>query len=109
MMWEFKDSLEEAFEACTTFVTVVDSTDEEKIENAKQLLDQMKEIMKRDSIQAKLLFYANKQDLPGSNSVSEICEKLGLHSLRSCQWYIQASSFVTGDGIYEGLDWLSRN
>merc|ERR1712135_94413 len=28
-------------------------------------------------------------------------------SLLDCQWYIQGCSANTGDGLHEGLDWLS--
>ena len=38
---------------------------------------------------ATLLVFANKQDLPNAMSVSEITDKLGLHSLGSRKWYIQ--------------------
>ena len=38
----------------------------------------------------------------------EITEKLGLHNLRTRPWYIQATCATTGDGLYEGLDWLSN-
>ena len=55
-----------------------------------------------------LLVLANKQDLPNAKPVSEITEALGLHKLRNRQWYIQATCAVTGDGLYEGLDWLSN-
>ena len=41
-------------------------------------------------------------------SVAEVTDKLGLHSLRQRQWYIQASCAPSGDGLYEGLDWLSN-
>lgn len=37
----------------------------------------------RDAI---LLVYANKQDLPKALTVSEITDKLGLHSLRQRRW-----------------------
>ena len=37
---------------------------------------------------ATLLVFANKQDLPNAMSVSEITDKLGLHSLRQRRWYI---------------------
>ena len=40
----------------------------------------------RDSI---LLVFANKQDLPNAMKVVEITDKLGLHSLRNHQWFIQ--------------------
>ena len=58
----------------------------------------------RDSI---LLVFANKQDLPNAMSASEMTERLGLHALKHRQWYIQACCATTGDGLYEGLDWLS--
>merc|ERR1711972_830582 len=51
---------------------------------------------------------ANKQDLPNSMPAAEVTEKLGLHDLRHRQWYIQSACATTGDGLYEGLDWLSR-
>lgn len=36
---------------------------------------------------ATLLVFANKQDLPNAMTVSEITDKLGLHSLRQRRWY----------------------
>ncbi|KAF8406272.1 hypothetical protein HHK36_008357 [Tetracentron sinense] len=60
----------------------------------------------RDAI---LLVFANKQDLPNAMSVSEITDKLGLHSLRQRHWFIQSTCATSGQGLYEGLDWLSSN
>jgi len=40
--------------------------------------------------------------------VQEVAERLGLNKLRNRQWFIQGSSAPTGDGLYEGLDWLSN-
>jgi hypothetical protein len=31
-----------------------------------------------------------------------------LNKLRNRQWYTQDASAPTGDGLYEGLDWLSN-
>lgn len=42
-------------------------------------------------------------------NTSEITDKLGLHSLRSRDWYIQATCATSGDGLYEGLDWLAAS
>ena len=39
----------------------------------------------------------------------EVTDKLGLHTLRGRTWFIQATCATTGDGLYEGLDWLSKN
>jgi hypothetical protein len=46
------------------------------------------------------------QDLPNAMNAAEITEKLGLHSIRQRPWYIQATCATTGDGLYEGLEWL---
>ncbi|KAM0970792.1 hypothetical protein ACFX15_018224 [Malus domestica] len=54
---------------------------------------------------ATLLVFANKQDLPNAMNVSEITDKLGLHSLRQ-----RRCLFVSPPAKnYEGLDWLSSN
>lgn len=39
-------------------------------------------------------------------NAADITERLGLHNMRNRQWYIQATCATTGDGLYEGLDWL---
>ena len=39
----------------------------------------------------------------------EIQEKLGLTRLRDRNWYVQPACATTGDGLYEGLTWLTSN
>lgn len=58
----------------------------------------------RDAV---LLVFANKQDLPNAMSVPEITDKLMLYSIRNRHWYIQSACATAGDGLFEGLDWLS--
>lgn len=41
-------------------------------------------------------------------ATAEVTDKLGLHSLRNRDWYIQATCATSGDGLFEGLDWLSN-
>jgi hypothetical protein len=41
-------------------------------------------------------------------NVAEITDKLDLHSLHNRQWYVQVTCATSGDGLYEGLDWLSK-
>lgn len=38
----------------------------------------------------------------------EVCEGLGLYDLKNRRWHIQGTCAVKGDGLYEGLDWLSE-
>jgi ADP-ribosylation factor protein 1 len=87
-------------------IFVIDSNDRDRIEDAREELTKMlNEEEMRDAV---LLVFANKQDLPNAMTAAEITEKLGLHSMRNRQWFIQSACATTGDGLYEGLDWLSR-
>jgi len=87
-------------------IFVVDSNDRERINEAAL---ELQKVLREDELRdATLLVLANKQDLPNAMSVAEVTDKLGLHSLRSRQWYIQAACATSGDGLYEGLDWLSQ-
>jgi ADP-ribosylation factor protein 1 len=87
-------------------IFVVDSNDKSRVEDARSELHKMlAEDELRDAI---VLVFANKQDLPHAMSAAEITDQLGLHTLRSRRWYIQACCATTGDGLYEGLDWLSN-
>ncbi|CAK6446777.1 unnamed protein product [Pipistrellus nathusii] len=85
-------------------IFVVDSTDQERMEEARQEMMRMMTEMK-DVV---LLVLANKQDLPNAMDAAEITDKLGLHSLHDRTWYLQATSAITGAGLYEGLDWLAN-
>lgn len=86
-------------------IFVVDSNDRDRVEDAKAELDKL---LSEDELrEATLLVFANKQDLPRAMTPAEITDKLGLHSLRGREWFIQATCATTGDGLYEGLDWLS--
>jgi len=87
-------------------IFVVDSNDRDRAEDAREELTKM---LNEDEMKdAVLLVFANKQDLPNAMPAAEVTDKLGLHNLRSRQWFIQSACATTGDGLYEGLDWLSR-
>ncbi len=92
---------------------MVDSNDKERIDDSSGADNSAKEELHRmlaeDELRdAVLLCFANKQDLPNAMSVNEVTEKLGLNQMRNRQWYIQSTCATTGDGLYEGLDWLSN-
>jgi len=85
-------------------IYVVDSSDVERLALSKEeLLSMLGEEELKD---AALLVFANKQDLPGAKSETEVCEALGLNLIKDRQWAIFKSSAVKGYGLYEGLDWL---
>ncbi|XP_046985174.1 ADP-ribosylation factor 2 [Schistocerca americana] len=94
------------FQNTQGLIFVVDSNDRERIGEAeKELQNMLQEDELRDAV---LLVFANKQDLPNAMSAAELTDKLGLNQLRNRHWYIQATCATQGQGLYEGLDWLSN-
>jgi len=94
------------FQNTQGLIFVVDSADRERIsESAEELQKMLGEDELRDAI---LLVFANKQDLPNAMAASELTDKLGLNSLRGKRWYIQSTCATQGQGLYEGLDWMSN-
>eukprot|EP00475_Leptophrys_vorax_P019477 TRINITY_DN2662_c0_g1_i1.p1 TRINITY_DN2662_c0_g1~~TRINITY_DN2662_c0_g1_i1.p1 ORF type:complete len:182 (+),score=30.96 TRINITY_DN2662_c0_g1_i1:172-717(+) len=88
-------------------IYVVDSNDRERAMEAR---DELHRMLNEDELRGcTLLVLANKQDLPNAMSAAEITDKLALHSLRNRTWYIQSTCATSGEGLYEGLDWLSHN
>ena len=94
------------FQNTQGLIFVVDSNDRERIGEAREeLMRMLAEDELRDAV---LLVFANKQDLPNAMNAAELTDRLGLHTLRNRNWYIQATCATSGDGLYEGLDWLSN-
>merc|ERR1712087_530274 len=93
-------------------IFVVDSNDKERIDDSSSdssAKEELHRMLAEDELRdAALLVLANKQDLPNAMSVNEVTERLSLNQLRNRQWYIQSTCATTGDGLYEGLDWLSN-
>ena len=88
-------------------IFVVDSNDRDRVGEAR---DELHRMLNEDELRdAVLLCFANKQDLPNAMPCAEITDKLGLNSLRQRHWYIQSTCATSGEGLYEGLDWLSNN
>ncbi|KAJ9053995.1 hypothetical protein DSO57_1009446 [Entomophthora muscae] len=95
------------FQNTQGIIFVVDSNDRDRVNEAREELQRM--LNEEELKDALLLVFANKQDLPKAMNATELTDKLGLHSLRQRQWYIQSTCATSGDGLYEGLEWLSTN
>ncbi|KAJ0407492.1 hypothetical protein ATCC90586_008967 [Pythium insidiosum] len=85
---------------------VVDSSDRERMQEAKNELHRL--FRENELADARLLVYANKQDLLGAMSVAEIREALALETVTRNASHVQATSAITGEGICEGMAWLSK-
>ena len=86
-------------------IFVVDSNDRDRVEDARTELERM--LSEEELRDAVLLVLANKQDLPKAMTPAEITQALGLPNLRR-KWFTQGACATTGDGLYEGMEWLSN-
>jgi small GTP-binding protein len=76
-------------------IFVVDSCRAESVAQARGELEKLLEV--EDVREAPLLVFANKQDLPGSLSASQVSETLALDGLRR-PWLVQPCCAQTGSG-----------
>ncbi|KAH0940941.1 hypothetical protein HID58_000578 [Brassica napus] len=87
-------------------IYVVDSSDTDRIGVAKE---EFHAILEEEELKgAMVLIFANKQDLPGALDDAAVTEALELHKIKSRQWAIFKTCAVKGEGLFEGLDWLSN-
>ena len=88
-------------------IWVLDSTDRLRITIAKC---EIETITCHENLQKRrvpLLIYANKMDLHNSLSPVECMQLLNLDSLKGSPWHIAASNALSGEGVDDGLKWLS--
>ncbi|CAL8131579.1 unnamed protein product [Orchesella dallaii] len=88
-------------------IFVIDSHDVERLGEVRH---ELKTLLTEEELRdAVFLIYANKQDLPNALKPAELIDRLDINDyLRNRRWYIHGSSASMGEGLYEGLDWLSR-
>ncbi|EMR11593.1 ADP-ribosylation factor 6 [Pneumocystis murina B123] len=87
-------------------IFVIDSADRDRIDEARKELHRI--ISDREMRDSILLVFANKQDLETAMSPGEVTEKLQLDKIYNL-WYVYPSCATTGEGLFEGLAWLSSN
>uniref|UniRef100_A0A6B2LLA4 ADP-ribosylation factor n=1 Tax=Arcella intermedia TaxID=1963864 RepID=A0A6B2LLA4_9EUKA len=88
-------------------IYVVDSNDKDRLDEAREELHKL--LQEEELRGASLLVLANKQDQPNALSAKEVMQHLELQNITRRQWYIQATCATSGDGLKEGLDWLSTH
>ncbi|KAJ8024914.1 ADP-ribosylation factor-like protein 5B [Holothuria leucospilota] len=93
------------YQAFKFVILVIDSTDRERLHVSKEELYHM--LANEDLKPAAMLLYANKQDVKGSMTPAEISQHLNLTSIKDHKWNIQACCALTGEGLYQGLEWIA--
>ena len=87
-------------------IFVVDANDHTRTDLAKDELNKM--LQEHDLQNLPLLVFAHKQDLPNAYSCDQIIQKLGLNTIQDRKWHIEGSMGNTGNGLYQGFDWLNQ-
>ncbi|XP_065912598.1 ADP-ribosylation factor-like protein 1 [Dysidea avara] len=85
-------------------IYVVDSADRDRLAISKSELVSMLE--EEELRKAMLMVFANKQDLEGAMTPSEISNALGLSALKNRTWSIFKTSALKGEGLEEAMEWL---
>eukprot|EP00741_Cyanophora_paradoxa_P003044 tig00000663_g2956.t1 len=91
------------FNGSHAVIYVVDSADRDRMDEAR---DELAYMLKSPELEgAAVLVLANKQDLPGALNAADVTSRLDLPKSR--RWFVQSCCAKTGEGLYEGLDWLA--
>lgn len=87
-------------------IYVVDSADKDRIGISK---DELLYMLREDELaSAILVVLANKQDMEGCMSVTEVHTALGLEALKNRTFQIFKTSATKGEGLDQAMDWLAN-
>lgn len=96
------------YEGANAIIFVIDSNDRDRMGIAKKELETL--LSDPTLRTATLLVLCNKQDLPHRLTPGQCVDILGLKSSPELcsqrKWFVQGCCAHTGDGLFEGLDWL---
>ncbi|EQC27567.1 arf/Sar family, other [Saprolegnia diclina VS20] len=95
------------FDDTAAVIFVVDSASTVLMQEAAEVLHGLLKVHELKDVP--FLVYVNKQDIPTCMSVDEVAEALQLNNIISHDVQVQGCCAQTGDGLYEGLDWLCKS
>ena len=93
------------YEGANAIIFVIDSNDRDRMNVAKAELDKL--LTDPMLAGATLLVLCNKQDLPHRLTPVQIVDILNLRGeAGNRKWFAQGCCAHSGEGLFEGLDWL---
>lgn len=104
----YRNLWEHYYKTAQAVIFVLDSSDHLRMVVAKEELDFLlshSDIASRRGLP--ILFFANKMDCKDALSAVQCSKKMGLDSMSDKPWHICASNALTGDGLNEGVEWLT--
>lgn len=103
----YRNLWEHYYRECQGIIFVIDSSDKLRMTVAK---DELNMLLGHAEIQHRrlpILFFANKMDMRDALSSVKCSSMLELEVLRDKPWHICASNALTGEGLDEGVGWLT--
>ena len=103
----YRNLWEHYYRECHGIIFVIDSSDKLRMTVAK---DELNMLLGHDDIMHKripILFMANKMDLRDALSGVKTSAMLELENIRDKPWHICATNGLTGEGLDEGVGWLT--
>lgn len=104
----YRDMWEHYYKDCHGIIFVIDSSDRLRLVVVKDELDLLLQHPAISSRRIPVLFFANKMDCKEALSSVKIASALGLERINDKPWHISASNAITGEGLNEGVEWLTQ-
>ena len=93
------------YQSTDAIIYVIDSADDSLIHDSKaEFANMMNNNELKDAV---ILIFANKSDMPNARNVQELTELYAFDEVETHEWKIQPCCALTGEGLDDGLDWLS--
>ncbi|CAG7833004.1 unnamed protein product [Allacma fusca] len=103
----YRNLWEHYYKDCQGVIFVVDSSDRLRFVVAKDELDSLLINPDVATRAIPILIFANKMDVKEAMSPVRISTAFELERISSKPWHICASNAVTGEGLNEGVEWLT--
>lgn len=104
----YRDLWEHYYKDCQGVIFVIDSSDRLRLVVVREELDLLLQHPDICGRRFPILFFANKMDVRDALSSVKIAAGLGLERVLDKPWHICASNALTGEGLQEGVEWLTQ-
>jgi ADP-ribosylation factor-like protein 6 len=104
----YRELWEHHYKDCHGVIFVVDSSDALRLVVAR---DELEALLNHPHIQNRrlpILLFANKMDVRGALSAVRVSASLSLERIPDKPWHICASNALSGEGLQEGIEWLTN-
>lgn len=104
---KYRSLWEQYYSDVQAVIWVIDSTDKIRMCVVQDELRNLLEHKDVANVTFPILFCANKMDCATALSPVDLCAQLELTKIAGKPWHISATNALNGDGVSDGIDWLS--